>query len=54
MLAARAEMADEAVHWLQTAISLGLQKVSEVISSDDFDLIRSTTEFKKFVTNQRA
>ncbi len=49
MLAARAEMADEAVHWLQTAISLGLQKVSEVISSDDFDLIRSTTAFKKFV-----
>lgn len=48
-LAARLELDEEAVCWLRAAQSHGLEDLSEVLESSDFDSIRSSTVFEKFV-----
>ena len=48
-LSARLSLDEEAIKWLQAAVSMGLLKVAEFVSASDFDPIRSTERFQKFI-----
>jgi hypothetical protein len=54
MLAAREEKAAEAIHWLQTALSLGVTSMASIIEAEDFDSIRSSDAFHHFLATSRV
>ena len=50
-LSSRLLLDEESIHWLQAAQSMGFRNVTEFAASSDFDPIRSTEPFQKFLAS---